>query len=339
MAQIRRYPFRSQLRAETSSYIQHFRKGERKRAGLGLSFWFDPNGASITEIPMDDRELSFMIKSQSSDYQDLAVQGSVNWRVENAEILGKRVDYTIDLRDGLPISKPEDQIRSVIIDLVREFSDTYIKNSGVRALLESGLAPLQAAINSGFAGNPTLPGMGLEIVSVRVAALTPSPELSRALQAPTFESLQQKADEATFNRRALAVDAERAIAENELSNQIELASRRKDLIAREDENARSVAQAEVAAKRIKGEADANAKILGAEAEAKRIRAVEQAAADMEKARMAAISDVPPAVMFALAAQEFAAKVQKIDSLNVSPDMLAGLAQQAKLLMAVPPSEK
>ena len=67
--------------------------------------------------------------------------------------------------------------------------------------------------------------------------------------------------------------------------------------------------------------------------------VAQTAADMEKARMAAISDVPPAVMFALAAQEFAAKVQKIDSLNVSPDMLAGLAQQAKLLMAVPPSEK
>lgn len=58
--------------------------------------------------------------------------------------------------------------------------------------------------------------MGLEIVPIRVAALAPNPELSRALQAPTFESLQQKADEATFSRRALAVDAERAIAENEL---------------------------------------------------------------------------------------------------------------------------
>ncbi|PIE12482.1 MAG: band 7 protein, partial [Rhodobacterales bacterium] len=32
----------------------------------------------------------------------------------------------------------------------------------------------------------------------------------------------QKADEATFSRRALAVDKERAIAENELQNQIEL---------------------------------------------------------------------------------------------------------------------
>ena len=245
----------------------------------------------------------------------------------------------IDLKTGKPIGKPEDQIRSVIVGLVREFSDTYIKQSPVRGLLEAGLAPLQAAINAGFASNATLQGMGLEIVSIRVAALTPNPELSRALQAPTFESLQQQADEATFNRRALAVDAERAIAENELQNQIELAARRKDLIAREDENARSEAEASVAAAQIKGKAAADAKILGAEAEAKRIRAVEQAEADMKKARMDAISDVPPAVLFAMAAQEFAAKVERIDSLNVSPDMLTSLAQQAKQFMAPPALEK
>lgn len=53
---------------------------------------------------------------------------------------------------------------------------------------------------------------------------------------------------------------------------------------------------------------------------------------MEKVRINAIAAVPPAVLFALAAQEFARKVERIDSLNVSPDMLASLAQQARLLM-------
>ena len=38
-------------------------------------------------------------------------------------------------------------------------------------------------------------------------------------------------------------------------------------------------------------------------------------------------------MLALAAQEFAGKLERIDSLNVSPDMLAGIVQQAKLMMA------
>ncbi len=339
MAQIKRYIVANQLRAEASQHIQYFRKGALKKSGRGLSFWFDPNGASLTEIPMNDRELIFMIKGQSSDYQDLAVQGSVIWRVVDADKVASRVDFGIDINKGIRLGKPEEQIKSVLTGLVREFADTYLKDKGVRDLLEAGLSPVQAAIAAGFDADPTLDAMGLEVVSIRVSALSPSSELYRALQAPTFESLQQKADEATFSRRALAVDKERAIAENELQNQIELASRRKDLIAREDANARSEAEAKVAAKRIIVEADSEAKIIGAEAEAKRIRSVEQAAADMEKARMAAIAEVPPSVMFALAAQEFAGKVEKIDSLNVSPDMLAGIAQQAKLLLGSQAAEK
>lgn len=333
MAQIKRYPLMNRLRAETASHIQYFRNGTLKKSGRGLSFWFDPNGASITEVPMDDRELTFMIKGQSNDYQDLAVQGTLVWRVADPADVASRVDFTIDLAKGLHRSKPEDQIRSVLIGLVREFADTYLRQSGVRALLEAGLAPLQAAVNAGFRADPTVTGMGLAIVSIRVAALTPSSELYRALQAPTFESLQQKADEATFSRRALAVEKERAIAENELSNQVALATRRKDLIARDDANARSEAEAMAASQRITAEANAEAKIIAANAEATRIRAVEQAAADMERARMAAIGDVPPAVLFAMAAQAFAGKVDRIDSLNISPDMMGQMFQQMKGLIS------
>ncbi len=338
MAQIKRYIVANQLRAEASKHIQYFRNGTLVKSGRGLSFWFDPNGASLTEIPMNDRELVFMIKGQSSDYQDLAIQGSVIWRVADADRIAARVDFGIDVNKGNRLDKPEEQIKSVLTGLVREFADTYLKDKGVRDLLEAGLAPVQAAIADGFERDPTLDVMGLEVVSIRVAALSPSSELSRALQAPTFESLQQKADEATFSRRALAVDKERAIAENELQNQIELAARRKDLIAREDANARSEAEAKAAAKQILVAADAEAKVVASEAEASRIRAVEQAAADMEKARMDAIANVPPAVMFALAAQQFAGKLEKVDSLTVSPDMLAGLVSQAKQLMANPSSE-
>ena len=175
------------------------------------------------------------------------------------------------------MAKPEDQIRSVLPGLVLQFADTYLKQTGVQALLIAGLAPLQAVLHAAFRADPTLTGMGLEIVSIRVSALTPSSELPRALQSPPFESLQQKADEAIFSRRALAVDKERAIAENELSNA----------------NARAEPTAEAAAQTIRAEADASAKIVGTGAEATRIRAVEKANADMQLTRMSAIADVPP----------------------------------------------
>lgn len=333
MAQIRRYPFARHIRTEASSHVQYFRRGTLKKSGRGLSFWFDPTRASIAEVPLADRELPFMVKTQSADYQDLAVQGTILWRVEDAERLADRVDFTLDLWTGEPQAKPEDHIRSILTGLAREFADSYLKGLGVRAVLEAGLAPLQAALNAGFAEDPTAADLGLTVFAVRVAALTPTSELARALQAPTFESLQQQADEATFARRALAVEKERAIAENELGNQVELAARRAELIAREDENARSEAEADAAARKIRAEAEADAKVIGAEAEATRIRAVEQAAAEGEKARMAAIAQLEAPALFALAARDFAGKLEKVDSLTVSPDMLSGLVNQLRSLSA------
>ena len=150
---------------------------------------------------------------------------------------------------------------------------------------------------------------------------SPSSELARALQAPTFEGLQQRADEAMFSRRALAVEKERAIAENELNTKIELEAQRRQVIAREAEKAQSKAEAEAAAMKVATEADAD-----------RIRAIEQARADMEKERMAVYQGLPPAIVFALAAQEFAGKLQNVESVTITPDMLSSVIGQVQTAM-------
>ena len=321
MAQITKYPFIRHLRADASSHVQQYRKGRRVRSGKGLSFWFSPAGTSLSEIPMDDRVLPFMLKGQSADFQDLTVQGSIVWRVADAEVLGDRVDFTLNPSSGKLLSQPLDQINDLIGSQGRRFISAHVKQNKIRHILESGVDPVQTALKEGFASSDAMAAMGIEIVSVGVDDISPSSELARALQAPTFESLQQQADEATFNRRALAVEKERAIAENELSTKIELESQRKQLITREDENARSKAEAEAAAMKI-----------DAEAEAGRIRTIDQAKADMERERMAVFADLPPSILFAMAAQEFAGKLQTIDNLTVTPDMLSGLMAQMKLAM-------
>ncbi len=103
------------------------------------------------------------------------------------------------------------------------------------------------------------------------------------LQTPTFEALQQKADQATFERRALAVEKERAIAENELANQTSWRGARSCLIAEEAENARNRATGVAEAQQVE-----------AAAEAERIRAVEGARAEAERQRIAIYRDLPPA---------------------------------------------
>jgi len=151
---------------------------------------------------------------------------------------------------------------------------------------------------------------------VRLNNLAPSSELERALQTPTFEALQQKADEAMFERRALAVDKERAIAENELGNKTELARREKQLIAEEAENARNRATGLAEAQKVESEAEAG-----------RIRIVESAKAEAEQAHIAVYRDLPPAVLLGLAARELAGNLDTIEHLNVTPDLLAAVMRE------------
>lgn len=318
MAQITRFPLINYIRSDASNHVQYFRNGNRMKTGRGQAFWFATAGASISEMPMDDREQPFLLNGQSADYQDLAVQGQIVWRVVDPELLGDRIDFTISLRDGYHVGQPMDQIGNVLVALTRQFTNDYLKRLSIRELLERGVTPLRSAVSMGFSEDRTLGAMGLELVNANIEGLAPSSELARALQAPTFESLQQQADEATFLRRASAVEKERAIAENELNNKIELAARQKELIAREDENTRSEARAHAAAKKIT-----------AEAEAERIRAIDQARADMEKERINGYAGVPAPTLMAIAAQEFATKLDRIDSLTITPDMLSGFVTQIR----------
>jgi hypothetical protein len=182
----------------------------------------------------------------------------------------------------------------------------------VQALLDAGLEPLRARLEAGL-GDERLAAMGIAIVAIRLASIAPSAELERALQTPTFEGLQQKADQAVFERRALAVEKERAIAENELHNKTELARRESELIDQEAANAR---------RRAEGARDAEQ--IAADGEASRLRSVELARAEMEQARFNNYRDLPSEVILGMAARELAGKLTKIEHVNITPDLLATL---------------
>lgn len=313
MAHVRNFGFAAQLRADASSHVIRYRKGRMRQSGRGLVFWFRPETASIAELPMDDREMALFVKGRSQDFQAVAVQGTLTWRVADPELLAARVDFTIGLRSGSWTAEPIQRIETRLAGLVNQAVLQYLAQAPVQALLDAGPDPLRGALQAALAHDPALGEIGLEVVAIRLTNLAPSAELERALQTPTFEALQQKADQATFERRALAVEKERAIAENELANRTELARREKLLIAEEAANAHTRAAGLAEAQQVE-----------AAAEAARIRTVEGAKAEAEQAHIAIYRDLPPAVLLGLAARDLAGKLDTIEHLNVTPDLLASL---------------
>ncbi|GJE43262.1 SPFH domain-containing protein [Methylobacterium soli] len=311
MATIHRYGFVSQLRSEASSHVIRYRKGRVRQSGRGLAFWFRPEATSIAEVPMDDREMTLFVRGRSQDFQSIAVQGTIGWHVTDPVSTASRIDFSIDLRSGKLQGEPIEKIEARLAGIASQAVLQHLGRAAVRALLDAGPEPLRGELVAVLSNDASWAEIGITVVSVRLTNLAPSSELERALQTPTFETLQKKADEATFARRALAVEKERAIAENELATRTELARREKGLIAEETQNARDRAEGLAAARQVE-----------ATAEAERIRLVEGARADAEQRRVETYRDLPPAILLGLAARELAGKLETIEHLNVTPDLLA-----------------
>jgi len=364
------------LRSEPNFHVIRYRNGEKTASGKGLAFWFMPIGTSVAEVPTDDRELQYIFQGRSQDFQSVTIQGELTYRVIDPEVLADRIDFSINLKNGLHLGEPIEQLATLFTGIVQKHAIKYLAGKPVRDLVTEGPEHVQQIIDTGLASETVFADMGLEIVSLRVTELKPIAELEKALQVPTRERIQQNADEATFERRALAVEKESAIAENELQNRIDLATREEQLIAQEGQNEHRRVQEDAAASEAniraritrdqmetdalvvqsnqQAEADAqqarihaaakndgkrldaktraqNRRVLGAAeaeairaeglAEAEKVEAVGLAEAEGIKERMGVYENLPANVVFALALQEVAGKLKKIEHINITPDVL------------------
>jgi regulator of protease activity HflC (stomatin/prohibitin superfamily) len=331
MAEIRSYGFVRHLRSDPSSYVLRYRNGKLRRSGRGLSFWFLPMSAGLAEVPVDDRELDFQFQGRSNDFQDVWAQGVITLRLVQPETVAERIDFTIDLASGAYRRQPLEKLTLVVTQLAQQHAWAWISRTSLREVLSAGPHEIRDRVRGGLASDEGLTAMGVEIVSVRVSSVRPVADVERALETPARERLQQEADQATFERRALAVEKERAIAEAELQNQIELATREEQLIAQRGQNERRRVTDAADAQRIDAESRAARTAIESAAKADAIRKVDGAGVEAEQARMAIYRELPPSVLLGLAARELAGKLQRIDHLNVTPDLLG--AQLSDLLEA------
>lgn len=324
MAAITRHPFVNHLRADTTAYVQHLRNGDVKHAGPGLAFWFRPATAALAEVPLDDREQALLFHARTADFQDVTVQATVTYRVTDPALAATRVDFGIDPATGAWNARPLDRLGGLLTELAQQPALEQVGAMTMTEALAGGIAPIRERVTAALADDARLTERGLTVTDVRVVAVRTDPEVERALQTDTRERVQQEADRATYERRAMAVERERAIAENELHNQIELARREEELVVRRGQNERRRATEQAAADRITTEATAEQRRLVADATAATTRLVGQAEADAEAARLAVYRELEQATLIGLALREVAGNLPPITNLTITPDLLTPL---------------
>lgn len=327
MTAIRRFgPFR-QARVEASALLAVYRNGRLVRSGRGLAVWFATHGAtSLVEIPADDHDNVISVSATSRDFQAVSVQGLATWRAADPLRLAERVDFSVDPKTGGWRAEPFSQIEALIDGLFQSAVERFVAARDIAAVLEQGIGALTAAVEADLAATTRLSDIGLALAGFRLTNLTPSPDLVRALRQPTVERLQQGADEATFARRAAAVEKEAAIAENETHARIRLEERRAALIARERDNALARARTDADTARIAAESESETHGIAAAAEAEATRITDEAKLMGERARAEIAANMPEVVVIAEALKQGLGSA-RIGTLNLGPDVMAQLATQ------------
>jgi regulator of protease activity HflC (stomatin/prohibitin superfamily) len=322
MADITRYLLARHLRGTPTQYIRHLRRGRVAHEGTGQSFFFRSLSAVLSEVPVDDRELPVLFHARTADFQDLTVQASVTFRVVDPVTACARIDFAIDPESGRWRGTPLDQLAGLLTETAQQQVLGLIAASRLATVLADGVGQVRDRIVSGLTADPRLAETGIAVMGVRVVAIRPEPDVEKALRTPAREQIQQEADRATYERRAVAVQRERAIAENELLNQIELARREAELIGQKGANARRQAEEEATASGIQVAAKADGELMLARARAAGTQAVGEAKAAAEALHVRAYDQVPPATVLALALQELAGQLPQIGSVVLSPDLLS-----------------
>jgi regulator of protease activity HflC (stomatin/prohibitin superfamily) len=169
--------------------------------------------------------------------------------------------------------------------------------------------------------------LGVEILSLSILGIQPTPETGRALEAEAREELQQRADEAIYARRNAAVEQERLIKESELNTDIAVEEKKRQI--RETQMSAEIAveeqRSQLIDRRVENERkDADSRAYVLTETLKPLRDL-----DWKTLMMLGGKNTDPKAMVALAFQEMAENAQKIGELNVSPDLLNSLIDSSR----------
>lgn len=332
MAEIRSMALWRHLRAEPNQFVLHFANGALRRSGAGLSYWFNPLTAAVAQVPVEDCETTILLTERSADFQEITVQVTLTYRIVEPEKAARRVNFSISTVTGAWVEQPLERLSSIWSQRAQDPARGYLSSVPVVEAVRAGADVVRKAILEALRNDPEIAEMGITVVEVQVVKVAPTAELEKALQTPTREAIQQKADEAGFSRRANAVEKERVIKENELATELELARRQEQLIEQQGRNKLMAVQrdAESEKQRVQAALErAQLEAAGyvaqirvrAEGEADARRVQDAAQLEHEAKRISLYEGAPASIIYGFAAQTLATKLQNIQHLNITPDLV------------------
>ncbi|SUC43251.1 SPFH domain / Band 7 family [Providencia stuartii] len=325
------------FKADSSTFIIKSVNGKVIKQGKGLSFWYNSATTSIAALPLNALEAPFIFNLQTADFQSLRIQGQISFRISQPEKTAEVLNYNLT-QDGSSYAS-EDPLK--LSDRVVRSAQTLIQAKIQRTAMRDALLISQTLITevaNQLSIHSALQALGIDILDVSIAAITPSPETLKALEAEARESILKEADDAIYARRKFSVEQERMLKEAELETDLSVQNKQQQIEEARLENERHLLreQAEIEQEKLAAQVNAEAKrneLVALSVENQRIQSDADAYAievkmrayrelPVENLKAMALAKMAPEQLMAMAFESLALNAGKIGELNISPDLFS-----------------
>ena len=307
-------------KANPTDYVLHFSNGKLAREGAGLSFFYFEPAASIVSVPLASVNVPFVFTEPTADFQTVAVQGQLTYRIGDPKRAAAMLDFTVDAK-GRYVSDQYQKLPERLIYGLQTLVRAEIQDLTLRQALVHGDRLTSKVLESLKASAETVQ-LGIEILNLAILSLKPTPEMAKALEAEAREALNRNADEAVYTRRNAAIEQERRLKENELQTELLVQTKQRELHERELDGEIALERQRAALTDQKTENERKE----ADSRAYALKAVITPVQDLDWRVLMMLNpnsgDARNTI--AMAFQELATNAQKIGELNVSPDLLRTL---------------
>ncbi len=234
------------FKGDPSRFIIKYSGGKVRKSGPGLSFFYLDFKTNIAAVPATTIDSNFIFNEVTKNYQNITLQGHFTYQIKDPLRMAALLNFTINPETGAYLSEDPEKLELRLRNTVQMATRHAITRMDLEEALAAALQ-LADTVYGRAKEASILQEMGIDLLTITFTSIKPTPEIAKALEADYREALQKKADEAIYQRRAAAVEQERAIKENELNNQIALEKKREKFIALEGANqkARAEVQKEV----------------------------------------------------------------------------------------------
>ncbi len=276
------------FKGEPNTYTICFRNGKVRQHGAGINFWYSPLTTTISAIPVASQESHFVFKETTADFQEVAIQGALTYRLEEPLEVASRLDYTVEPSGKRYTSDDPGKLVERVVNVVQGHTRALVS----RLPLEKALTAVGSVANevlTQLSAAQDLSSLGVVIEGLHFVSIKATPEMQKALEADFREGLNKRADQAIYDRRKAAVEEERKIRESEMNTDVELENRKKALVDTQARNELKLAEAHAKA---------------------------------EELKLSPYGDLPPQALVGLALKEWAGNSGSIDNLTITPDLLS-----------------